>query len=80
MKTALSSILTAALLGSASLASGRPFDAADFMAILFTTGLVGWTVSQYTRSSRPLLAAPPIRMPAPIRPRVAVPQVHRLAA
>ena len=39
MKTALISVLTATLLGSASRLSGRAFDAADFTAILFTTGL-----------------------------------------
>jgi len=80
MKTALSSILTATLLGFASLASGRPFDAADFMAILFTTGLVAWTVSQYARVPRPLLAARPIRLTTPVRPRVVAPQIQRLAA
>lgn len=80
MKTALASVITATLLGFASLASGRPFDAADFMAILFTTGLVGWTVNQYTREPRPLLADRPLRLPAPIRSRVVVPAAHRLAA
>jgi hypothetical protein len=40
MKTMILSVLTATLLGFASLASGRPFDAADFIAIMFATGLV----------------------------------------
>lgn len=83
MKTSLislTSVLTATLLGFASTASGRPFDAADFMAILFTTGLVAWTVSQYSREPRPLLAARPIRLLAPLRSRVAAAHDHRLAA
>ena len=54
MKTALTSLLTATLLGLASLASGRHFDAADFTAILFTTGLVAWTIDQYSREPREL--------------------------
>ncbi len=61
MKTALISVLTATLLGFASLASGRPFDAADFTAIAFTTGLVAWTVAQYSREARPLTRVRPIR-------------------
>jgi hypothetical protein len=80
MKTALISVLTATLLGFASLASGRPFDAADFTAIMFTVGLVAWTVNQYSREPRRLLAARPIQLPAPIRVRVAAPSVRRLAA
>ncbi len=80
MKTSLISVLAATLLGFASLVSGRPFDAADFMAILFTVGLVAWTVSQYTREPRPLLVARPIRLPAPIQSRVTVSTVSRLAA
>jgi len=62
MKTALISVLTATLLGFASLASGRPFDAADFTAILFTTGLVAWTIDQYSREPR-YLAERPLRFP-----------------
>lgn len=64
MKTTLASVLTATLLGFAALASGRHFDAADFTAIVFTTGLVAWTIGQYSRTSRPLLIARPIRFPA----------------
>lgn len=63
MKTALISLLTATLLGFASYASGRPFDAADFTAIVFATGLAAWTVSQYGREFRPLTLAKPIRLP-----------------
>ena len=47
MKTTLISLLSALLLGSAALASGRLLDAADFIAILFTSGLVAWTAAQY---------------------------------
>jgi energy-converting hydrogenase Eha subunit A len=72
MNTALlTSIITATLLGFASLASGRPFDAADFTAIAFTTGLVAWTVAQYNRTPRSLYAARPIRLPAPMGARPA---------
>ncbi len=70
MKTALISVLTATLLGIASLASGRPFDAADFTAILFTVGLVAWTVNQYSREPRPLLLARPVRLPVPVDDRL----------
>jgi hypothetical protein len=64
MKTALISVLTATLLGFASLASGRHFDAADFTAIMFTTGLVAWTIGQYSRTPRGLDIARPIQLPA----------------
>lgn len=78
MKTSLISLLTATLLGFASLASGRPFDAADFTAILFATGLVAWTIEQYSRVPRSLTLNRPIRLTAPLRlPQVAA---HRLAA
>jgi hypothetical protein len=80
MKTALISVLTATLLGFASIASGRPFDAADFTAIIFTLGLVAWTVGQYTREPRSLLRASPIRVPAPMPSRVIGAKAHRLAA
>ena len=63
MKTALISLLTATLLGFASYASGRPFDAADFTAIIFATGLSAWTINQYGREFRPLTLAKPIRLP-----------------
>jgi len=84
MKTSLISILIsiliATLLGLASVASGRPFDAADFTAILFTLGLVAWTVNQYSREARPLLVARPIRLPAPVTVRHAAAPARRLAA
>lgn len=80
MKTALLSVLTATLLGLASVASGRPFDAADFTAILFATGLVAWTIEQYSRVPRPLHRLRAIRLPAPIRPQDNVPAAQRMAA
>lgn len=80
MKTALISVLTATLLGFASLASGRPFDAADFTAIVFTTGLVAWTVAQYSRETRPLTRVRPIRLPVPFGARRAAVGVHSQAA
>jgi hypothetical protein len=64
MKTALLSALTATLLGFASLASGRPFDAADFISILFATGLFAWTIKQYSRETRILTLNRPIPFPA----------------
>lgn len=79
MKTALISVLTASLLGIASLASGRPFDAADFTAILFATGLTAWTVDQYGRSFRPLTVNRPIRLPLQTLPMAAA-GAERLAA
>jgi hypothetical protein len=63
MKTALISLLTATLLGFAASASGRLFDAADFTAIVFATGLAAWTIGQYAREFRPLTLAKPIRLP-----------------
>ncbi len=63
MKTALITLLTATLLGFASYASGRAFDAADYIAILFATGLAAWTIDQYGREFRPLTLARPIRLP-----------------
>ena len=78
MKTALISVLTATLLGFASLASGRPFDAADFIALVFATGLVAWTVEQYSREPRVVALARPI--PFPVRAGRSPVDNHRLAA
>ncbi len=80
MKTALTSVLTATLLGFASLASGRPFDAADFLVIVFTSALVGWTVAQYSREVRPLNRVRPIRVTAPLAGQSAPVVARRLAA
>jgi hypothetical protein len=80
MKTALISVLTATLLGFASLASGRPFDAADFTAIIFTLGLVAWTVDQYTRVPRALMRTQPIRIPSRLQSRATASRIQRVAA
>ena len=80
MKTALTSVLTAILLGFASLASGRLFDAADFTAIIFTTGLVAWTIGQYSRAPRALTIARPIQLPVRVNPRSAQAPAIRQAA
>ena len=80
MKTALISVLTAILLGFASLASGRPFDAADFVAIVFTAGLVAWTVDQYSRAPRLLTSMRPLRFPTRVSGRSTKAPAMRLAA
>jgi hypothetical protein len=79
MKTALISVLTATLLGFAFLASGRAFDAAEFTAILFSTGLAAWTMAQYSRQPRVLTLSRPIRLPLVTRHREPA-QAVRLAA
>lgn len=80
MKTTLVSLLIATLLGIASFASGRHFDAADFTAILFTTGLVAWTIEQYSREPRVLDVVRPIRFPVNLGSRPAKITTSRLAA
>ncbi len=80
MKITLLSVLTASLLGLASIASGRHFDVADFTAILFTTGLVAWTIEQYTREPRVLNSSRPIRFPLGHRSRHTRLATSRLAA
>ena len=67
MKTALISLFAASLLAVAFVLGGRPLDAANLTALLFCTGLVAWTVSQYSRATRPLLVNRPIRLPMPLR-------------
>ncbi len=79
MKTALISLFAASLLAIAFAAGGRPFDAANLTALLFSTGLVAWTVRQYSRTTRPLLVNRPIRLPAPLRTR-AISASVRIAA
>jgi hypothetical protein len=63
MKTILSSVLSASLLGLAYRFGGRPFDAIDFTAFLFATGLVTWTFEQYSHPNRVLPTDRPIRFP-----------------
>lgn len=80
MKTTLISVLTATLLGIASLAGGRPFDAADFTAILFTIGLVAWTIEQYSRQPRALTMVRSIRFPGSLGASQPKTSTGRLAA
>lgn len=80
MKTALISLLAATLWGLVSSASGRAFDAAEFVSVLFATGLAAWIVEVYSHEPRPLPLARPLRLPAPLGIRHAAKQVGRLAA
>ena len=78
MKTTLLSVLTAILLGFAAQAGGRSFDAASLVSIVFTTGLVAWTIAQYSRQPRVLIANRPIRFP--VTERAGRSPAHRMAA
>lgn len=60
MKTTIIAFFTAAFLGLAAAASGRPFDAADIIAVAFTVGLVAWTFAQYSSTPRTLVKSSPI--------------------
>ena len=80
MKTSLFALLTAAFLGLATYASGHTFDAADLTALLFTTGLVAWTLQQYAWQPRPLNLTRPIHLPRQRAPRPADADVAQLAA
>jgi hypothetical protein len=81
MKTTLFSALTATLLGFASQANGLSFDAADFVAIMFATGLVAWTITQYSRSVLSLThREPPLRLPVNLMGRRPQSRTHRVAA
>lgn len=79
MKTALISFLAATTFGLVSFASGA-LDAAEFSALFFAAGLAAWTLAQYSRESRPLTIARPIRLPVPLGVSHAAPRVGRLAA
>jgi hypothetical protein len=63
MKTTVISLFTAALLGLASFASNHSFSAEELISLLFVTGLVGWTVTMYSRKPKPLTVARPIHLP-----------------
>ena len=80
MKTALTSLLTALLLGVAAFASGRPFDAADLTAIAFATGLVAWTIDQYSREPRMLTLGRPVHLPVPTGTRRSASPAVKIAA
>lgn len=79
MKTALISLLAATFVGLVSTASGA-FDAAHFISALLATGLVAWTLEQYSREPRPLTKARPIRLRAPMAVPAAPKHAVRLAA
>ena len=82
MKTTIISLLTAGLLAFAATLSARPFDAADFIAIAFATGLVAWTVNQYSRNG-PELSPVGEKVPfkaKPVRVRANVRATERIAA
>jgi hypothetical protein len=80
MKTALISLLTATVLGALAFASGRSISAADFLTILFSVGLVAWTVAQYSREPRVLNLERPIRLPIQPAGVHADTEIVRLAA
>jgi hypothetical protein len=80
MKTAIISIITATLLGAAFYASGRLFDAASLASLVFATGLVAWTISQYDRAPRLLRATRPVRLPVRMPARRPSPAALRPAA
>jgi hypothetical protein len=48
--------------------------------IVFTSALVGWTVAQYSRETRPLTLARPIRLTAPLAARPAPATARSIAA
>ncbi len=64
MKTSLVSLFTTVLIGSAIIASGRLIDAATFVAIAFSAGLVAWTMAQYRTQPRALTRSRPVFLPA----------------
>jgi uncharacterized membrane protein YoaK (UPF0700 family) len=80
MKTTLISLFAATLIGFASIATGRSFDAADFIAISFAVGLAAWTIEQYSRQPRPLTYARPIRLPISPAVQSARAQAQKMAA
>lgn len=82
MKTALHTLLAATLLGFAFLASGRFLDAADFAVLLFSAGIVAWTIGQYSRTPRVINLDfnRPVRLPVGSAVRPASRGAARLAA
>jgi hypothetical protein len=80
MKPVLFSLVAASTFGLVSLATGRHFDAADFIVTAFSAGLVAWTIAQYSRSPRPLYRHRAIRVTAPIVVRPTAKRAVRLAA
>lgn len=80
MKTLLTSLVTASFLSLAAFATNGSFNASDLVAVGFATGLVAWTVSQYTRTMRPLLVARPIPFPSAFSAPAVSGATARLAA
>jgi hypothetical protein len=80
MKTALISLFIATLLGFASRVSDRPFDAAEFISILFATGLAAWTIKQYSHQPLALPTARPIHPPVQLNVQRLPNRARRLAA
>lgn len=80
MKNILFSLLSAGLLGLAYRFGGHSFDAIDFTAFLFATGLVTWTIEQYSRIPRVPLTERPIRFPGQLGSVPAPAKTHQLAA
>lgn len=69
MKTTVTFLATAILLGLATLMSNQHIDAADSLAIAFAAGLAAWTVSEYSRELPPLrrhTKAVPFVLPHPV--------------
>ena len=80
MKTTILSLVTAALLSLAAIANGRHLDAADFLAIAFTTALFAWTIAQYGSAPRTLTPAKRIYLPIAVsRPHAAHTAVQQVA-
>lgn len=82
MKTALHTLLLAALVGAGILASGRLLDAADLAVLLFSTGLVACTIAEYRRVPRLVSRSfvRPVRLPAGPAVRPGHRDAARLAA
>ena len=80
MKTTLISLSTATLTGLASYATGHAFGAAEFTAVLFATGLVAWTIEQYSRQPLVLTAVRPLRLPVRLNVQRLEIRTSRLAA
>lgn len=80
MKVLLTSLVTASFLSLAAFATNGSFNASDFVAVSFATGLVAWTMSQYNRSVRTLLVARPIPFPTAFSAPAVGGSATRLAA
>ena len=70
MKTIVISLFTATLLGLASQFSSHSVNAAEFTSILFASGLLAWTVNQYSNRPTVLTANSAQIIHLPIRSKV----------